>query len=349
MEAWLPILGQSQEQSLFIDAFAGPGEYEGGEEGSPLIALRAFQEHKAYPRIKDRVLFKFIEKDEYRAKHLDSLLRDRRYVPSPDIEIINSTFGVTLTSVLDRLKLNGESLAPSFTMIDPFGFSDTPMELIGRILQFPMSEVYVSFMYSFINRFDEHPDLESHFDSLFGCGDWKPLAQIPDPEERKQAIYSLYAHQLRKAGAKYVLHFELYEGQRLEYAIFFGTKNLIGSDRMKQAVWKVAPFGDFRFRGASVGQLVLGDGLADFSMLQKELRQEFGSEQWTPIKAVEDFVMSDRTGFHSGHLRQHALIPMEKMGELEVNTRLGKVGSTYPDGSQIRFTPPEAHFRQLSF
>ena len=35
LDAWLPVMGSWQGRLLFIDGFAGPGEYEGGEEGSP--------------------------------------------------------------------------------------------------------------------------------------------------------------------------------------------------------------------------------------------------------------------------------------------------------------------------
>ena len=41
MDAWLPIMRKHNGRVLFIDAFAGPGEYTGREPGSPVIALRA--------------------------------------------------------------------------------------------------------------------------------------------------------------------------------------------------------------------------------------------------------------------------------------------------------------------
>ena len=46
MGAWFPILGRSSSGPLqYIDGFAGPGEYEGGEPGSPKIALQLLQTH----------------------------------------------------------------------------------------------------------------------------------------------------------------------------------------------------------------------------------------------------------------------------------------------------------------
>jgi three-Cys-motif partner protein len=41
LDAWLPIMTRSFVKLLYVDGFAGPGVYEGGEPGSPIIALRA--------------------------------------------------------------------------------------------------------------------------------------------------------------------------------------------------------------------------------------------------------------------------------------------------------------------
>src|SRR5262249_539649 len=158
---------------------------------------------------------------------------------------------------------------------DPFGVSDTPMEVITRILRNPRSEVYVSFMYEAINRFKETAEFEQHLDSLFGTPDWRDGMGIADQEKRKQFFYSLYDAQLRRAGAEYVVRFEMYEGQRLVYAIFFGTHKLKGCDKMKEAIWKVAPFGDFAFRGTRSGQLRLDLQMANFKPLEFALTEEF--------------------------------------------------------------------------
>jgi three-Cys-motif partner protein len=41
LDAWLPIMTRSFPRLVYVDGFAGPGIYEGGEPGSPIIALRA--------------------------------------------------------------------------------------------------------------------------------------------------------------------------------------------------------------------------------------------------------------------------------------------------------------------
>lgn len=70
LDAWLPIMGMRNERILFVDGFAGPGKYENGEDGSPVIALKALEEHSSKTRITSEVVYVFIEGDKNRADHL---------------------------------------------------------------------------------------------------------------------------------------------------------------------------------------------------------------------------------------------------------------------------------------
>jgi len=51
LQAWMPILARQAAsrdrgcEIVYVDAFSGPGEYSGGEPGSPLVAIRVAQEH----------------------------------------------------------------------------------------------------------------------------------------------------------------------------------------------------------------------------------------------------------------------------------------------------------------
>ena len=337
MGAWLPILTSWNGRVLFIDAFAGPGEYSNGEDGSPVIALRALIDHTAKSLIQSEVRYLFIEKETDRYEHLKQVLSDLdNELPSNcSYTVINSTFDETLTDVLDNIDQQNKRLAPAFVMIDPFGVSETPMSTIGRILKNPRSEVYISFMYRDINRFREHPNFERHLDELFGCSTWRQGIDLAEGKERKDFFYDLYSNQLKANGAHYVVRFELYEGQQLVYAIFFGTQHLEGCNKMKQAIWKVAPLGDFRFRGSQISQLVLGEGLVDFSLLESDLQERFRGKGWQKIEDVEDFVKSDATDFHSGHLKRNTLTPMENSDKIEVERPPGRRG--FVPGTRIRF------------
>ena len=223
MDAWLPIMGRWNGRVLFIDAFAGPGEYSGGEAGSPIIALHALINHGARQRMTNEFFYLFIESDFQRSQHLRNLLSNMNHqIPSNcTYDVINSTFDETLTHELDRIEEQRSNLAPALVMFDPFGVSETPMTTIARILANPKAEVYISFMYSFINRFLENPAFEPHLDELFGSKRWREAIDIRDPESRKRFIYDLYRDQLKSSGANQVLHVEMYDGDRLVYAIFF--------------------------------------------------------------------------------------------------------------------------------
>jgi three-Cys-motif partner protein len=64
-------MGSWTSRILFIDGFAGPGEYTGEEPGSPIIALNALRNHTAKHVISAEVGFIFIERDQDRADHLE--------------------------------------------------------------------------------------------------------------------------------------------------------------------------------------------------------------------------------------------------------------------------------------
>lgn len=338
LNAWLPILGMTQGRILFIDGFSGPGEYTGGEPGSPLIALQSFRDHTANARIKE-VLFYFIDDDPSRIEHLKALIPNA--VPTLptncNYEIIQGKFDQEMSSALDELDKQKSYMAPAFVMIDPFGVSDTPMNVISRILSNPKCEVYISFMYSYIDRFRNTPEFEPHLDKLFGCQDWRDGNDLPSGE-RKDFFYSLYRRQLKDAGANQVIDFELYKGNSLIYAIFFATQSLKGCDEMKKAIWKIIPEGNYKFKGRNAVTDQLSFELQpNFQPLQDLLVSTYRPKGWVQVDEIESFLKTDQTIYHSGHLKRYALKPMELNNLLEVKENTRKLRRTYPTGTVLRF------------
>jgi three-Cys-motif partner protein len=198
------------------------------------------------------------------------------------VEVIHGTFDESMTSTLEYLEEQKKRLAPAFVMVDPFGVKGTPMSVIRGILQNRRCEVYVSFMYEAINRWKKAPQFEEHLDALFGCQEWRDGRDIGDSSERKKFFYDLFEKQLRDAGAKHVIRFELYEENLFVYAIFFAAQELTGADRMKAAIWNADPSGDFRFRGTKQGELDLGLDDPDFEPLKQTLRDRFAAVPRSP-------------------------------------------------------------------
>ncbi len=347
-EAWFPILGMGNrnQRILFIDGFAGPGEYEGGEEGSPLVAMRVLAEHSARSRIMAEVVFVFIEKDPARAGRLEALVDQRRgnLPPDAEVHVIEGSFSSRMSEVLDALDRQRQQMAPAFVMIDPFGVKGIPMKVIRRILRNPRCEVYVSFMWESMNRHLATSEFVPHLNDLFGTPNWKTGLALGG-EERRRYLYVPYKDQLKKAGAKQVVHFHLFRGNRLKYSIFFGTGHTKGSDCMKRAIWKIDSFGDFSFRGGQQEQTVLS-GLAqpDFTPLRRALQRRFANRGWVAVKKVREFVSSDETIYHGGQVKgvrkPGVLKPMEQEGLLDVDPQTRKRRFTYPDRCLLKFRSP---------
>ncbi|MXY31156.1 MAG: three-Cys-motif partner protein TcmP [Gammaproteobacteria bacterium] len=345
-EAWFPILGMGRrnQRILFIDGFAGPGEYQGGEEGSPLVAMRVLSQHSSRSRIRAEVVFVFIEKDPTRAQHLERLVAGWTDKP-PNAKpfVLTGSFSSRMSQVLDQLDRQKQRMAPALVMVDPFGIRDIPMHLMSRILGNPQCEVYVTFMWESINRHLSTDEFAPHLTALFGTDTWKRAKNFAG-EERRRRLYALYKSQLKRAGAKQVVHFHLFRRNRLKYSIFFGTGHTKGSDCMKRAIWKIDPFGEFSFRGGENEQIVLS-GLAqpNFTPLRRALQDRFSTDGWVPVKKVVEFVSSDATIYHSGQVKgvqkPGVLKPMEQQGLLRVKPQTRQRNFTYPDRCRIRFLP----------
>jgi three-Cys-motif partner protein len=263
--AWFPILSTWERRLIYLDGFAGPGVYKGGE-GSPVIALQTAVGHILAPRFKEIVFF-FIEKDQKRAEILMEVLREKFPNLPENIKYFvkgNAEFAPTFENVLDALEKQGSKIAPTFAFLDPFGFSDLPIDLVGRLLKCDKCEVFITFMAGFIRRFLDDKR-ESALNQLFGNEEWKRCRGITDPEERLNFLVSLYEKQLRTiGGAKYVRSFGMIgEHNQIVYYLIYATKSLKGLEVMKDAMLKVDKSGSYKFSDITGNKQALLDDFQD--------------------------------------------------------------------------------------
>ena len=335
---WLPILSRYNPRIVFIDGFAGPGEYEGREPGSPLIALKCIREFKQDPRFRHskgvEIVCVFIEKEEDRANHLERLLEREKLRGDPDWFVSQGAFDEEMTRTLDYFEKEGTQLAPAFVMVDPFGVKGFSMQLIERILRNEKSECMISFMYKNINRYRTTPQYERLYDQIFGTTDWQRCREMPLPRVRKQFLHDLFRDQLKKHGARFVVPFELWEGNSHVYTVFFTSGSLDGCNLMKYSMWRAAPMGNFAFSGRA-GRLSLLLR-PNTNLLKSQLKKKFGNEE-TPIEIIEEFVMGDETDFHKSHLRRDTLRPLEREGRITVIRPHGGNGFPNNRGVKVRF------------
>ena len=90
-------------------------------------------------------------------------------------------------------------MAPAFVMVDPFGVSDTPMRVIGRILENSnWSEVYISRACTGRSTDSEHPNFEeTSNDDCLVASEWRQGIDLADGEERSSSSIDLYGSQLK--------------------------------------------------------------------------------------------------------------------------------------------------------
>ena len=337
--AWFPILSRYCGRIVYLDGFAGPGIYEGGEDGSPVIALQTATEHMLRAQFQE-IIFFFIERDRERAKmlinvlktHFPNLPKNMRY------RVEGSEFAPTFEHVLDQLEKHSSKLAPTFAFLDPFGFSGLPMNLIGRMMNCDKCEVLVTFMAGFIRRFlDEWR--EPALNELYGTDNWKTARQIQDSDECLRFLVNLYEKQLQQVGgARYVRSFGMMGKQnKIIYYLVFGTKHWKGMQVMKEAMWKVDRTGSYRFSDlTNPNQVFLIDyetkphwipSAAD--MVHQKFRGQTVLED-----DVHKFVVTETPFVYRKSILQH----LEKSSPPKIASVTGrKKVLTYPDGCSVTF------------
>jgi len=333
--AWFPKLAW-RGRLVFVDGFAGAGEYLDGEPGSPVIALNACLEHKANFE-QCEMIFLFIEERPDRFNNLEEKLQAIVLPANVKVQALPGTFADVVGQVLDSVEKDGHNLAPAFVMADPFGPKGLPMALMHRITAHARSELLISLMYESMNRWRSQYAFEKSLDELYGCPDWRRADEF-NHEERKLFLHDLYVDQLKRGGMKFVRSFEMRDqGNKTEYFLVFATKHLDGLRAMKRAMWSVDRSGNYQFSDATNrDQLTFFQEEPDFPQLKALLLGRFRSLDQVRVEDIEIYVLTE-TAFHDGHYNRAILNPMEKAGELEVLSSPRKVRGFYPPGTVIRF------------
>ncbi len=343
LKAWFPIISTNEKKVAFIDGFAGPGRYDGGQPGSPLVAIETLVDHTALPKMSNcTFLFKFIEADPERAERLERNLDEfetvRGGLPKNVLwSVENRPFIESVREFLDGLEKN-HRLIPAVALVDPFGFSGVPMAEIAELLRWPKCELIFNFMFDPINRWATAGNVDHHLTELFGCDEYKNAPT--SGQARKDFLRDLYARQLHDVGRfEYVRAFEMVtKRHRTGNYLFFGTRHDSGLKAMKRAMWKVDPERGTRFaisdRDPAQPTFEFAEG-PDLRPLRAVLEAEFSGRTVT-IGEVERFVRVKTDFLEDSHLKRKTLLPMQKAGLItdpEGKPRKGQ----FPAGSILRF------------
>ena len=349
--AWFPILTirGANRRVIFLDGFAGPGRYSGGEPGSPLIALETLVNHTHFSEMSDtEFIFLFVEKDRDHFKNLQQELENfwSRRVGGKPQNIGVYPYNKEFTEMTrDILRHTQGRLAPTLAFIDPFGWSGVPLGTIRDLLSSDKCEVLFNFMFDSVNRFigDERSGISQSFDELFGTGasEHATAAQLSG-EDRKQFLANLYKRQLQTVGGfRHVRSFELMNPRRgrTEYFLMFGTRHPEGLRAMKDAMWALDPVSGLRFTGFTGDQLVLFEPEPNTDPLRAALLERF-ADQVVRIEQIEQFVV-EHTDYKTTHYKS-VLKVLENNRQIVCISERSRRG-TYPAGTVLRFAPGNVH------
>jgi three-Cys-motif partner protein len=338
LAAWIPILATQSRDLIFIDGFAGPGTYEDGSKGSPLLMLDAYARRKERRKLGITAHYFFIEQHVGRAAALQEQVDKRKKVPDIEIEVIPGDYDKQFPALIDRLRHRWpRDLPPTFAFIDPFGAQDR-QEVRHKLLRLPRCEALIFVPLGFFARFVRGTDVENTLDALYGTTEWRKAREFDELEPRLRVLVDLFRAELERS-AKWSRAIEVVPRDRNNtHFLFFGTSNRKGLAKMKEAMWKLDPISGQRFQDSSnVDDPVLFEPEPKVAPLLRALRDRFGDKAFT-IEEAEDFTLFDTPFRHDAHLKTLTLAPAERDGKLEpVDPKPGRRARSYPKGTRLRF------------
>ncbi|HEV3046056.1 MAG TPA: three-Cys-motif partner protein TcmP [Solirubrobacteraceae bacterium] len=342
LDAWLPIMSHGARfrsamgkgRLVLVDGFAGPGRYATGEDGSPLVMLKAFLEHTQRHLVTADLLYLFIEERHDRIDHLRKEVEALGLPGQVDVHFEKGRFEDVFTGLLDAIESSGAQLAPTFAFIDPFGYTGNPMDLAGRFLAFQRCEALVYMPLPFVNRFVGREGQDGALTALFGSERWRDALTYKGAA-RIQFLHDLFQEQLRfDSPSRLVRSFEIPTAGGNGYRLYFTTGNEKGLEKMKEAMWRADPLGGECYQDTT-DELVLFEPEPDTRHLLRALRRHFGDQPFS-IEEAERFTLLSTAYLPKAHLKTRTLAPAERSGCLEaLSSRKRKL--TYPAGTRLRF------------
>lgn len=250
LSAWLPILLPKFRRVIYAEGFAGPGTYNGGQPGSPKIAIQVVGSHRIQFNGQLKMDLLFVE--EHGGRHarlgqeLESAINDIGGLPHgvtihpPE----KADCAQALPAMLDRIGAWG---SPMLVILDSFGGPDVPFELLIKIATSRAGEAIVTFGPTFLTRFGSVTEHADKGDAAFGDRDWREVVNRP-ADAKRAFLVEEYRRSMGKAGFSYVLGFEMVDEGGNELWLMFGTNDKLGLEKMKDAMWKVDPAYGIRYR-----------------------------------------------------------------------------------------------------
>jgi len=325
--AWFGILASKGFKHVYyIDGFCGPGEYLGGEKGSPIIAAGlASSTAQKFSNFKATLIC--IDKDSRAIKHLKTFKEIKNPHTNVDIDIKEGAFTDAIGNITKVLQQNPNS--PTFSFIDPFGFGHSPIESLRLLMHNQSSEIFVNFMCGFMNRFKEHED-DDVTEKIKNMVGEKHLSDIINANDSINAFCIAFENNLKDIG-DYTLKFMMRDEKNIrDNAFFFCGQHPKGFEKIKQAMWKVDPmhgnsFSAYEEITTDQYQSDLFGASSQTHKLSALILEKYSGRTNVSVEEIFKWVIEETDSF----LSQHARIELEQLYQSgEIQSIVDPSGST---------------------
>ena len=350
LDEWFPILGRFHKSLRYIDGFAGPGEYQGGEPGSPVIALRAVKRHNKYAAFATEgkvIEFLFVDKDPEYCNHLQGKVDEGSWPGAFRVEVKRGKFEAILTRVLDDVSSGRHTMPPTLLFVDPFGPAGFSMDVLERLAGFDRVDVLINLNYlEFVQWILPDPTKHVTADRLYGGNRWRPALDLQG-STRARFLVEEYERALQEIGWRGT-SFEMVNTQnQTAYHLVFGTGSPKGMEAIKRAMRKVSPTGEFRYTDRLNPEQPVLLGLN----MESEFPTEIGEHLFRKYEGREvsfDRLVADEIDWHRWWLQKdlRSALNYLEYGDrpriLDVRNTEGRPRrkGSYPEGCLITFGRP---------
>jgi three-Cys-motif partner protein len=320
--AWLNILAVHGSQDvIYFDSFCGPGEYEDGTRGSPVLAAQlANAAVQKFANLRVHIIC--VDKKAATIRYLRNLKTIQNHHPKVLIDIRVGEFAREITEIVDSSQY--DKRWPIFSFVDPFGFSDFSFSTLQTLMRNQSSEIFVNLFCGFMNRFATHPD-EQVRQAIRGLIGSENLERVTTASDGITEICEIFGEKLKTIGPHVRRFMMRDENNTRDNALFFCGRHERGLEKIKEAMWKVDPvsgatFSEYSARKSETAPSLLGFQERQTSPLRRSLVEHFAGQAVTVSKLKEWVIIKTET-----------FLPMHLRIELEELHKAGRI--TYVDPS----------------
>lgn len=332
LQCWMGKICQRFNVATVVDAFAGPGEYSDGPDGSPLVIAKTFLEHTAFSRF-NRLRLVCLEKRPDRVAHLAKKLAS--LPQTPKLQLVTKSSGRAAESFgeLNRAARGDSRNVPTLWVLDPFDLAGVPFDLVKACLRESRDEVLVTWFADEIYRFCEDPSKANAMDTHFGGTHWRAALRVRGESDRKLALLQEYETGLRSLPNVQTNSISISsKNETARYSLVFATHSDYGLECFNPVGWRLDPV-----RGRMISErrgMDQGDLFAAFPVMD-ELERYLRALGGTAVP----FPVLRSTARQRGYLEKHLRDALDVLAADGVAVREEplKARTRWPDVSLVRF------------